>query len=141
MEADEVSSTRAKFPSVPGQVFAVYHVLRNLADFQDGAVIGLESSDPLAVVGMALTDEKQTRVMVANLTGGEKSVSISGLGENASVWEFNALNTTAANSDPETFHLRSGTPLLPNMPLDVPPYGIVRIEWALQCSSVSLRIT
>lgn len=130
MEADHIPPRGAAFPSNPGEVFAVYHVLRNLADFADGEIMALASSDPLSVVGTALTNGKETSLLVANLTNQEKSITISGLGERVNVLSFDSQNSKEANSDPESFHARLGTPWSQKAPLVLAPHSIVRIQSA-----------
>ncbi len=60
-------------------VFPAYHVLREVADFAGGDVRYVDSSEPLAAVALALQKQSESRVIVANLTGRQRSVAIQGL--------------------------------------------------------------
>ena len=53
MDAD-VPSRPKEFPSRPGDIFPVYHLLREVGEFKDGSVRQVETSDKLAAVGLAL---------------------------------------------------------------------------------------
>ena len=129
LEAEEIPSQRPKFPSQPGQVYAVYHVFRNLADFSEGNVIQLDSSDPLSVVALALTDGNHTRLLVANLTKHEKTVSITDLNTKATLQSLTSKNSSEANLNPEAFHNTPGSLLPQGGPLSLPPFAILRIDY------------
>lgn len=117
MESAEGPSLPDKFPSQPGAVFPIYHLLRSIGEFADGRVQRTESSDTLSVAGLALRKGKRLRLLVANLTDRQQSVAIRGLGETISVRQPDALNT-----------LSPGEPTAMELPLVLAPYGIVRID-------------
>ena len=68
-----------RFPSLPGMVFPIYHVLADLADREQAAVVALESSAPLAVEGLALVDEDSLRLLLASLVPAAQDVTLVGL--------------------------------------------------------------
>ena len=65
------------FPSRPGEVFPVYHLLREFSDFQGGTVYKVHTSDNLSAVGMALRKPGRIRVLVGNLTGESQTIDAS----------------------------------------------------------------
>jgi hypothetical protein len=58
-----------EFPSVPGAVFPMYHVLRAMADFRQGEVHPVALSHPLRIQAVALQSGKKQLWIVANVTG------------------------------------------------------------------------
>src|SRR5205814_4844834 len=57
-----------KFPSFPGSVFPMFHVLADVAEFAGKQLYLTHSSHPLLVEGLALVDGRRRRFLVANLT-------------------------------------------------------------------------
>ncbi len=52
METEAGSPLPEQFPSLPGAVFPLYHVLAEVGEFAAGEIISLSSSDPLMVIGL-----------------------------------------------------------------------------------------
>ncbi len=115
MDADDVSSRPSEFPSRPGELFPVYQVLHELSDFKGAAVRRVDTSDNLTAVGLALHKPGQLRVLIANLTGEAQLVSLQGL-----------------VGKPLAVQLLGGqaTPASPQVSINLPPYGIARIDRA-----------
>jgi D-apionolactonase len=113
MDADDVSSRPKEFPSRPGEVFPVYQLLREIAEFKGGSVRQVETSDNLAAVGLALHKPGRMRVLVGNLTGQSQTVTLHGFnGKPVSVQVLGAKETHAT----------------PELSISLPPYGIARID-------------
>ena len=58
-----------EFPSVPGAVFPMYHVLRAMADFRQGGLRRVQLSNPLQVQAVVLEAAGRQRWIIANVTG------------------------------------------------------------------------
>jgi D-apionolactonase len=101
MDADDGSARPANYPSKPGKLFPVYHLLQDIGEFAGGTVRSIDSSDPLAAEAIALRRGDRLRVLVANLSGKPQTVTLRGLG---------------------------GTP---ESSVELKPYGIARIDRAL----------
>jgi hypothetical protein len=119
MDADNVTSRPAAYPSRPGELFPVYHLLREIGDFAGGTVRQVDSSDTLAVVGLSLQRPGHIRVLVGNLTGEPQTATLRGLNGNPVTVEL--LGAKRTHLTPE---LRTGLGLR----IDLPPYGIARID-------------
>jgi hypothetical protein len=65
-----------RFPSEPGVVFPVYHVLADLCRDAGAEALLLESSNPLAAQALALRHEGRHRVLVANMESREQAVRV-----------------------------------------------------------------
>jgi hypothetical protein len=103
--------------------FPVYPVLRELADFAGGEVRQVDSSDELAAVALALQKQRESRVLVANLTGRQRSIVVKGLQSPRNV----ALLHVAKDTDVPAADIVSdeaGKDLV----LNLPPQAIVRIK-------------
>ena len=112
MDADEVVSRPSAFPSRPGEVFDVYHLLREIGEVAGGRVRQIDSSDTLGAVALALRKPGRIRVLVGNLKGESQTVTLRGLGT------------------PVAIHLLKGgeTRATPELRVSLPPYGIARID-------------
>ena len=60
METEHGSSEPALFPSRPGEVFPLYHVLADLAELRDSEFVPITSSAPLTVEALALRDDSRS---------------------------------------------------------------------------------
>ena len=120
------------FPAKPDEVFAVYHVLREVGEFAGGQVREVRSADPLSVVGLALAKEGRTRLMVANLTSRPQSIEIRGLAlTDAAIFRLDRENVASAKRDAEAFCRRAGQHIRvaeKEMEIRLPPHGIARID-------------
>ena len=113
MDADDVSSRPKEFPSRPGELFPVYHLLREIGEFKDGSVRQVHTSDNLSAVGLALHKPGQIRVLVGNLTGEAQTVTLRGLsGKPVNVQVLGEKKTQTT----------------PELSISLPPYGIGRID-------------
>ena len=130
MKPGRAAPPSANFPSQPGGVFPLYHVLSEIGDFAGGRVQRVDSTDPLSVVGLALSKAGRARLLVANLTDRTQSATIQGLGEGMEARPLDLQNTLSTSQDLEALSPGPASPVTPEQPLVLPPYGIVRIERA-----------
>lgn len=65
-----------KFSAKVGDVFPVYHVLKELVGFDE--VVFSESSLPLKVEGLVLQSKSETKILLANFSGNKQAVEIVG---------------------------------------------------------------
>jgi len=107
METEKGSPLPDKFPSRPGMVFPVCHLLADLADF--GKVCPTHSSHPLQVEGLTLLDQQnRRRVLVANLLGRPQEVKIKTGTCRARIRYLDETNAEQAMMAPEAFRSRLG---------------------------------
>jgi hypothetical protein len=69
MELDQGCPAPDKFPSVPGGVFPVYHLLADLAGMTGCQGRALVAGNPLEMSGMVISHQKGHTWWLANLTG------------------------------------------------------------------------
>lgn len=119
----------AAFPSRPGQLFPLYHVLAELGAFVGGEVIATHCNAPLRVVSLALTRSDRACLLLANLGERPETVRIAGPRR---ISRAQRLDWTAADGwmrDPQ-FVSRLPAGPEPNDRVELPPFGLARLELA-----------
>ena len=132
----------AAFHSWPGMVFPVYHVLADVAEFQNGEVLPVSLGDGLRVQALALRDGRRVRVILANMSDDPVQVQLDvpGAGETA-VRRLDDETVYLAASEPEAFRA-SVQPLgevQGSLSIDLPPWGLVTLD--MELAAVSSRGT
>jgi hypothetical protein len=79
MERAEGSPLPDQFPSKPGMLFPLYHVLADATEFAGAPVLPYVSAYPLRFDGLALRQGEKMRVLLANLTDREQDILVRGL--------------------------------------------------------------
>ena len=121
MEAETGSPLPNRFPSRPGQLFPIYHVLRELALFAGGRVRTTSSADPMTVIGLAVEKGNQRRLLLANLTPAGQPARVLGFGERVTARQLEASGFSTAVGEVQS---KADGGLL----LELPPYGITILE-------------
>jgi hypothetical protein len=105
METEQGSPLPAKFRSLPGSVFPLYHVIADVCEFAGGEVLPSISDAPLVVQGLAIRKGGRLRILLANLTDKEQKVRIAGevLDKPLRLRSLDETNAEAARSSPESF--------------------------------------
>jgi D-apionolactonase len=133
MEREQGSPLPEKFPSSPGGVFPMFHVLADVAEFAGGEVLNVSSSDPLRVEALALRKQKRVRMLLANFTPEPASVQApaSWLGRRAALRTLDASNALRAMEQPETFRKARGERLEVTghlLEVTLAPFALLRID-------------
>jgi D-apionolactonase len=127
MERDAGSPLLQRFPSTPGSVFPLYHVLAAIGEVSDGQILGAHSSEPLRVEALALSEGSRSRLLIANLTAEPQQVVISGLPEGATVLLLDERTAEIAQRHPDFFRTSPGKRLDGNR-IDFPAFAIARVD-------------
>ena len=131
METASGSPLPAKFHSLPGGVFPLYHILADVGEFVGGEVLVSKSSDPLKVEGIALRRNGKTRTLLANLTSEPQRVKVQNLTETVRVRHLNETNAQTAIASPEVFRQETGEfaqTTNGTLELNLLPYAIAQID-------------
>jgi hypothetical protein len=131
LETDTGSPAPESFPSRPGMVFPLYHVLAELGEAKGAEVLASRSSRSLAVVALALRRDDALVVLVANLTPTEQRCTLEGLPDGpASVRTLDEETALEAAEEPEVFRSRSETVSVAAGMLELAllPYAVVHLE-------------
>ncbi len=107
METERGSPMPDLFPSIPGAVFPLYHVLADIGDFAGGDVIPSMSSAPERVECLVLRKGGLIRTMIANLgpTTECAQVATVGPGKEVRLRILDERNSEEASCDPESFRV------------------------------------
>ncbi|MBX3050673.1 MAG: hypothetical protein KF753_04305 [Caldilineaceae bacterium] len=98
----------APFPSLPGAVFPVYHLLADVGEWAEAAVLLLVTTERLAVDGLALEREGARRILLTNLTNDEQRVTVGHGGASGWLRMLDETNAQAAMEQPELFRKHRG---------------------------------
>ncbi len=88
MQGSYPSPIPGKFPAKTGELFPVYHLLKELRNVRK--VFGSVSSEPLKVDGLVFADD-QTKIVLANFTGSPQQVQFN---QNTAGWRIKNLCET-----------------------------------------------
>jgi len=131
METEAGSPLPDKFRSLPGAVFAVYHVLADVGEFAGGKIIPCRSSDTLKAEGLAVEKDGRRRILLANLGPEPLRIVARNLGGQVWLRQLNETNAQKAMLAPEAFRLQPGEALPTStgtLELDLLPFAIARID-------------
>lgn len=104
METEAGSPPAAPFPSWPGVVFPLYHVLADVAAWGDGDLLDCRSSDSLTVNALAARVGGALHLLVANMTPRERRVTLTPIrGQRVELRRLNDDSAVAAGAHPIRF--------------------------------------
>ncbi|MBI3855511.1 MAG: hypothetical protein HY293_07445 [Planctomycetes bacterium] len=131
MEREKDPPLHRRFPSMPGWVFPLYHVLADAGEFAGAGVLPWTSGNDLVIEGIGLTKGNRTRILLANLTDQMQKVRLACplLKGDVRVKRMDETNAMAAMSMADAFRsdtgeTASGQPL----EIDLHPYAVCRID-------------
>jgi D-apionolactonase len=130
---ESAEGSPAPFPSLPGAVFPVYHLLADVGEWADAAVLPVATSNRLAVDGLALEREGAKRILMANLTNDPQRVTVRHGGTSGWLRTLDETNALAAMEEPELFRKHRGrrVPCTGGISEFVLlPYAVVRLDVA-----------
>jgi hypothetical protein len=120
-----------KFHSWPGMVFPVYHVLADVADFQNGQILPVTASDGLRAQALALRNGDRVRVVLANMSDEPLTVSLEiPRAGDATVRRLDDQTVSLAATDPVEFR-SSAQPIEVidgSVSVDLPPFGLATVD-------------
>jgi hypothetical protein len=128
LESEAGSPMPDRFPSSPGAVFPMYHVLAEVGAWKDGELLEARSNDPLAVTALALRTGERMVVLVANLTPRPQTVQVGPLeGDAVRLRRLDEQTIAEAGSQPERFRQSYETSSTSDgrLKLELLPYAVV----------------
>ncbi len=129
METEAGSPLPQQFPSLPGAVFPLYHVLADVAEFAGGEMIGMQSGDPLKVEAMLLERGERRSLLLANLTPEAQTATLAGINNAVRLRRLNEENAEAAMCAPATYRRQYVSDKLSSDHIELSPFEIVRLDW------------
>lgn len=128
METELGSTLPAKFPTIPGSVFPIYHVLADVGEFAGGEVLSTESGDPSNVASLCLRAGPRRRLMLANLGAEPRRASFKSSDGIVLLRIVNASTSLTAMTSPEEFRARSSP--FHGTELELAPHAIATLDFA-----------
>jgi hypothetical protein len=119
------------FPSRPGQVFPLFHVLADVAGWADGRILQVDTSHPLTVVALAVEDAVGRHALVANVTPHPQRVLVSGLGARVTARVLDEASGAWALDDQARFRATPGMPVVvtdAGLWLGLGPFAVARLD-------------
>ncbi len=129
METEVGSPLPQQFPSLPGAVFPLYHVLADVAEFAGGEVIAVQSGDVFKVEGLLLKHGARQALWLANLTAHQQSATMTGIAQAVRLRRLNEQNAEAAMREPEIFRRQFEPSHLSADSITLSPFEVVRLDW------------
>jgi D-apionolactonase len=119
------------FPSMPGWVFPLYHVLADVGEFAGADVMPWTTGNGLMIEGIGLKKGDRIRILLANLTDQPQKVRLACplLRGEVRVKRMDETNVMAAMTTPDAFRADMGEVAV-GQPLDIDlnPYAVCRID-------------
>jgi hypothetical protein len=116
------------FPAAPGSAFPLFHVLADGAEVRGAEILACDGGAALELATLAVRrDDGGVTVLLANLTGHELNVCVTGLAPEARVRRLNAATVEQATRDPLAFRA-DGAVTGTGAELTLTPYETVRID-------------
>jgi len=128
METETGSLLPDQFPSLPGAVFPLYHVLADVAEFVPGEMIGVQSGDPLKVEAMLLEHGERHSLLLVNLTPETQTATMDGIKQFSKLRRLHGQNAEAAMCEPEAFRRQFDPIHLSSDRIELSPFEIVRLD-------------
>ncbi len=132
IERDEGSALPALFRSIPGGAYPPYFVLTAIDEFKSGATLRTHIGRPLSVSCMAIENNGQRRILLANLTAYRQAISLRGFSAEGRLRDLDESNVENAMRNPERFLADRGEVIRPNdgiTSLSLLPYAIVIVDF------------
>ncbi|HHX65482.1 MAG TPA: hypothetical protein GX702_11395 [Chloroflexi bacterium] len=135
MEREEGTPLPDQFPSIPGSVYPLYHIMIRITEYAGGHVMSAHSTAPLRVDGLVLERDGRRRILVANLGPATEHVRLRQLPDRVQVRYLDERNAPQAMVDPEIFAAESGQTiqtLAGELQLSLLPYAVAWIDHDIQ---------
>jgi len=118
----------ARFPSLMGAVFPLYHVFADVGEFAAAEVAPLHGHAP-EIAGLALREADRTRVLLANLSGVPQLVRLAVSGTYA-LRVLDEQSVLQAMLQPEAFRATGAlhTATDDGLGLSLPPYAVATLD-------------
>lgn len=127
MENESGSPLPERFPSVAGEVFPLYHVLADVGEFRGGEVIPTATSEPMAIVALLMKAGGKRRLLLANLSGETRSVSLTGFDGIRRYRLLDKGSVERARNSPSDFRAR--TESFQGQELTLPSHSTVTLDF------------
>ena len=128
IETEAGSPLPALFPSLPGSVFPLYHVLASVGEFAGGEAHTPPSETPLRVESLILRQGDRLRVLLANLDAQPVQVQFTGLPSRLRLKRLDETTVFDALQSPEHYRSTPGDLVDGADPITLFPYAVAQLD-------------
>ncbi|MCZ2151594.1 MAG: hypothetical protein LC126_27950 [Bryobacterales bacterium] len=133
MESPSGSRWPKLFPSTPGQVYPLYHVLSDVNEFAGGEILPVRAGHPLLAEGLLLRKGGRVRLITANFTPEAQVVRFlwPGAAKRIVLRRLDESSVKRATESPEAFRAQPAEGLVPAggaVELALAPYATVTLD-------------
>ena len=132
MERPEGCSLPDLFPSLPGGVFPLYHVLADCAEFRDGSMLPVRTSRDSDIQILRLRSNRANAWVLANPTAFPQTVVLKHLSGRVMIRKLEVGNALLSMQHPGHFRKREVEVikgLRGTLRLELPPFSCQRVSW------------
>ena len=133
METESGPAEPEQFPSLPGCVFPLYHVLADIGEMRGGRVLRGTCRHPRTTAGITIQRERARRTLIANLGFDEQTVTVRGIpARRALVRLLDETTVEHACRTPDQYRGDPGAAFpvkKGELELKLLPYAVARIDW------------
>ncbi|MEO8392737.1 MAG: hypothetical protein ABI700_07075, partial [Chloroflexota bacterium] len=131
MERENPPTHSALFPASPGEVFPLFHILADTGEFRGGEVLRTQTTNALAIDGLALRSREKTCILLANFTPTRQEVDLRGMQGAFNLRRLDEYNVTEAMRTPEAFRAQTAEPITignEGLRLELAPFALARLD-------------
>jgi hypothetical protein len=129
MDTADGAPPPGRFPSYPGGVFPLYHVLADVGEMVRGSILPTVVEGGTEVAPLWMRDRFRQRLLLANLTAEHRRVTVSGCGGEGRLRMLDAQSVSVATLRPSEF--RRSAVRWPGPELILPPYAVATLDFSL----------
>ena len=130
MQGNSAPAIPRLFPSSPGDLFPVYHVLKSFLSFHPEQWSAPTINRPLELAAIHLLRPDRHRLLIANLTPSPRKVALTLLNE-ATLTVLDAVSVDTAFRDPNFWVNASSSRLDTTSEFELGDYAIAAVDWNL----------
>jgi hypothetical protein len=128
METPEGSPKDSGFPSTPGGVFPLYHVLADVGEMVRGSILPVAVEGMPGVATLWMRDRFRQRLLLANLGAESRRVAVSGCAEDIRLRMLDAGSLPVATVRPSEFRRSAVRWTGPELVL--PPHAVATLDFS-----------
>ena len=126
METTAGAPLPAKFPSIPGAVFPLWHVLADVGAFSGAELWHTETSAPQTVASLLLCLGGRRRWLIANLSPEPRRVAVQGMDSLTHLRCLDASSSLSAMTTPDRF--RAATLRVTSSDVELGPWAVATLD-------------
>lgn len=131
MEAASGAEKHALFPSIPGSVFPLYHILADVGEWREAELLPTKSNRPLQIEGLALQRGDKKRIILGNLGNRVQTVTIFGIDGPAELRFLDQHSAQQAMTDVEHYRnapRKKARGSRSELTVEILPYAVLCID-------------